>query len=211
MTLLEDLRRSVVEGRAADVERFIQEGLAQSVPVGALLSDGLIAAMSEVGCEFDRGEFYVPEMLVSARAMKAGLARLRPLLVDARVRQAGTVAVGTVQGDLHDIGKNLVAMMLEGAGFAVTDLGADVPVEGFVEAVRNGADIIGISALLTTTMTQIPRIIDALRVAGLRDRAKVIIGGAPLTEAFAERVGADGYAPDASRAMRLARELVGVA
>jgi len=211
MTMLAELRRSVIEGRTADVERLIQRGLAESVPAGTLLNEGLVAGMTEVGGLFDCGEFYVPEMLVSARAMKAGLALLRPMLVESSVRQAGRVAIGTVQGDLHDMGKNLVAMMLEGTGFVVTDLGADVPIGGFVEAARSGPDIIAISALLTTTMTQIPHIIEALKAAGLRARAKVIIGGAPLTEAFAERVGADGYAPDASRAVRLARQLVGVA
>ena len=211
MTMLAELRRSVIEGRTADVERLIQRGLAESVPAGTLLNEGLVAGMTEVGGLFDCGEFYVPEMLVSARAMKAGLALLRPMLVESSVRQAGRVAIGTVQGDLHDMGKNLVAMMLEGTGFVVTDLGADVPIGGFVEAARSGPDIIAISALLTTTMTQIPQIIEALKAAGLRERAKVIIGGAPLTEAFAERVGADGYAPDASRAVRLARQLVGVA
>ena len=211
MTMLAELRRSVIEGRTADVERLIQRGLAESVPAGTLLNEGLVAGMTEVGGLFDCGEFYVPEMLVSARAMKAGLALLRPMLVESSVRQAGRVAIGTVQGDLHDIGKNLVAMMLEGTGFVVTDLGADVPIGGFVEAARSGPDIIAISALLTTTMTQIPHIIEALKAAGLRERSKVIVGGAPLTEAFAERVGADGYAPDASRAVRLARQLVGVA
>ena len=211
MTMLAELRRSVIEGRTADVERLIQRGLAESVPAGTLLNEGLVAGMTEVGGLFDCGEFYVPEMLVSARAMRAGLALLRPMLVESSVRQAGRVAIGTVQGDLHDIGKNLVAMMLEGTGFVVTDLGADVPIGGFVEAARSGPDIIAISALLTTTMTQIPHIIEALKAAGLRERAKVIVGGAPLTEAFAERVGADGYAPDASRAVRLARQLVGVA
>ena len=210
MIRLDELRRSVLEGRSADVERLLQMGLAESVPIDTLLNEGLIGAMTEVGCLFDRGEFYVPEMLVSARAMKAGLALLRPLLTESSVGRAGRVTIGTVQGDLHDIGKNLVAMMLEGTGFAVTDLGADVPIERFVAAARHGTDIVAISALLTTTMTQIPHIIEALKAAGLRDRTKVIIGGAPLTAAYAQRVGADGFAPDASRAVRVARELVGM-
>jgi 5-methyltetrahydrofolate--homocysteine methyltransferase len=147
-------------------------------------------------------------MLISARAMKAGLELLRPRLSRAHVALAGRVVIGSVEGDLHDIGKNLVGMMLEGAGLEVVDLGTNVTADRFVEAARDGADVVGVSALLTTTMTGIPRVIDALAAAGLRARVKVMIGGAQVTEAFARQVGADGYAPDASQAAVLARRLL---
>jgi len=149
-------------------------------------------------------------MLIAARAMQAGLNVIRPLLAAGGVQAVARVAIGTVQGDLHDIGKNLVAMMLEGAGFEVTDLGTDVQPQKFVEAVRSGAQLIGISALLTTTMTKMPAVLEALKSAGLRDQARVIVGGAPLTQEFAEKIGADGYAPDASQAVTVSRSLLGL-
>jgi 5-methyltetrahydrofolate--homocysteine methyltransferase len=164
--------------------------------------------MAEVGQRFECGEFYVPEMLISARVMKGGLELLRPRLASAQVMPPGRVVLRSVEGDLHDIGKNLVGMMLEGAGFDVVDLGTNVVPDRFVEAARDGTDIVGISALLTTTMTRIPRVLDALAAAGLRERVKVMIGGAQVTEAFAQEVGADGYAPDASQAAVLARRLL---
>jgi 5-methyltetrahydrofolate--homocysteine methyltransferase len=174
-----------------------------------ILNEGLIPAMGEVGCRFEAGEYYLPEMLVSAQAMKASLNLLRPLLVERKVEPMGRVVVGTVQGDLHDIGKNLVSMMLEGAGFEVVDLGVDVPPGKFVEAAR-GAQVIGLSALLTTTMPTMGRVIPALKEAGVRDQVKVIVGGAPVTQAFADQIGADGYGPDASSAVRKVKELLGL-
>jgi 5-methyltetrahydrofolate--homocysteine methyltransferase len=165
--------------------------------------------MAEVGHLFEEGECFVPEMLIAARAMQTGLALLKPHLKNAEVSSAGKVAVGTVKGDLHDIGKNLVAMMLEGAGFEIIDLGTDVPAEKFVEAVREkGANIVAMSALLTTTMPSIDNTIKALTDAGLRDKVKVMIGGAPVTQTYADQIGADGFAPDASRAVATAKELM---
>src|SRR5690606_34783573 len=146
-----------------------------------------------VGARFERNEFYVPEMLIAARAMQAGLNILKPLLVESGVEPIGKVAIGTVKGDLHDIGKNLVAMMMEGAGFEVVDLGVDVAPEKFVDAVKNGVNLIAMSALLTTTMTNMQTTINALNEAGVRDRVKVMVGGAPVTDAYAKQVGADGY------------------
>jgi 5-methyltetrahydrofolate--homocysteine methyltransferase len=200
---------AVVEGDTSTVKVLVQEALDRQDDPAGVLNEGLIAGMREVGRLFEEGEYFVPEMLVAARAMKEGLAILRPVLVRANVRPAGKVLLGTVKGDLHDIGKNLVGMMLEGSGLEVEDLGTDVPPERFVEAVRSGgAGLLGLSALLTTTMPYIRTTIEALDEAGLRDKIKVIVGGAPITEAFAREIGADGYAPDASRAAALARSLI---
>jgi 5-methyltetrahydrofolate--homocysteine methyltransferase len=168
------------------------------------MNQGMIAAMAEVGRLFEEGEYFVPEMLIAARAMKAGLALIQPLLVDSGIEPSGKIAVGTV----HDIGKNLVAMMLEGAGFEIVDLGTDVPPEKFVEAAKSGVDLIGLSALLTTTMPSMEATIKALAAAGLRDQVKVMIGGAPVTPEYTAKIDADGYAPDASQAARLAKTLV---
>jgi 5-methyltetrahydrofolate--homocysteine methyltransferase len=167
----------------------------------------MLAGMAEVGRQFEEGECYVPEMLISARAMKAGLAKLKPSLKQADLRAAGKVAIGTVKGDLHDMGKNLVGMMLEGAGFTVRDLGVDVSPEAFVAA-ADDVDVIGLSALLTTTMGQMQDTLNALDAAGKRSKVKVMVGGAPVTEDFARRIGADGYAADASRAVALAKSLI---
>jgi 5-methyltetrahydrofolate--homocysteine methyltransferase len=165
--------------------------------------------MGEVGRLFEAGEFYVPEMLVAARAMKGCLEILRPLLVDSDVKPVGTVVIGTVSGDLHDIGKNLVAMMLEGAGFEVHDLGVDVSPQKFVEAVQaTDPDIVAMSALLTTMMAEMEATVNALRRAEMLDKARILVGGAPVNAAFAEKIGADGYAPDASQASAVARRLV---
>jgi 5-methyltetrahydrofolate--homocysteine methyltransferase len=173
-----------------------------------LLREGLIAAMAQVGQLYEEGEIFVPEMLVAARAMTAALGVLKPHLVEEGVEAAGTVAIGTVQGDLHDIGKNLVAMMLEGSGFEIMDLGVDVPAERFVQAVREGANVVAMSALLTTTMTNMREIIQAITDAGLRDQASIVIGGAPITKTYADEIGADGYATDASGAVRVVREVL---
>ena len=175
---------------------------------GVILNDAMVASMAEVGKRFEEGEYYVPEMLIAARAMKEGLAILKPLLREAKVQSAGKVAAGTVRGDLHDIGKNLVCMMLEGAGFEILDLGTDVAPEKFVESVKEShVDFIAMSALLTTTMPNMQQTIDALKAAGVRDQVKIMIGGAPVTENYARQIGADGYAPDASRAVALAKSL----
>lgn len=207
--IFQSIREGILEGNSKLVEGKVQEALDAKVGAGEILNGALIPAMAEVGQLYEDGEYFVPEMLIAARAMKAGLALLKPHLVDASVEPLGTVAVGTVQGDLHDIGKNLVCLMLEGAGFEIKDLGADVSPEKFVEAVKaGGIDIVAMSALLTTTMSRMKDTIEALRSAGVRDNVKVIIGGAPVTEAYAREVGADGYAPDASQAVSLAKKLI---
>lgn len=205
---LKPIYENVIEGQAEEVERGVRTALAAGVEAGTILNEGLVAAMDEVGCRFEDGDFFVPEMLISAKAMQAGLALLKPHLATTDVKAAGKIAIGTVKGDLHDIGKNLVGMMLEGAGFEIVDLGVDATPEAFVGAVREGANLIGLSALLTTTMSNMGATIEALKAAGLRDQVKVMIGGAPVTEEFARSIGADAFAPDASSATRIARQLV---
>jgi len=210
MKILDDIRQSVIDGNMNDTQQMVKKALAEQLPPGQILKDGLISAMTEVGRRFECQEFYVPEMLVSARAMKSGLALLRPHLVAAHIQAVGKVVIGTVQGDLHDIGKNLVGMMLEGAGFEVIDLGTDVPANKYVAAVKDHhPDIIACSALITTTMPRMAEVILALREAGLRDQVRVMIGGAPVTEKYAADIGADGYAPDAAQAATLAKGLSG--
>jgi 5-methyltetrahydrofolate--homocysteine methyltransferase len=200
---------AVVEGQHKAVVQKVQEALDAGTPADVILTQGLVTAMSEVGRLFEEGEFFVPEMLIAARAMQAGLGLLKPHLVEANIQSTGKVVLGTVKGDLHDIGKNLVAMMLEGAAFEIVDLGSDVSPEKFVEAVEtSGAQILAMSALLTTTMPNMKNTIDALEAAGLRHKVKVIIGGAPITDAYAKQIGADGYASDASRAVSLAKALM---
>jgi 5-methyltetrahydrofolate--homocysteine methyltransferase len=205
---LKQIFDNVIEGAAPDVEAGVKQALAEGVGADVILKEALIAAMDEVGVRYEEGDIFVPEMLVAARAMQAGLALLKPHLVGADSESAGKVAIGTVKGDLHDIGKNLVAMMLEGAGFEIMDLGVDVPPQAFVKAVEDGAQVIGMSALLTTTMSNMGVTVDALKAAGLRDKVKVMIGGAPVTQEYATQIGADGFAADASSATRVARELV---
>ena len=205
---LNQIYENVLNGEAAEVEAGVRTALEAGVSAEEILNKGFIAAMEEVGRLYEAGEFFVPEMLIAARAMQAGLKILKPFLVESKVRSAGKVAIGTVKGDLHDIGKNLVAMMLEGAGFEVVDLGIDVPPETFVTAAREGAQIIGLSALLTTTMVNMEATIEALKVAGLRDRVKILVGGAPVTSAYAVQIGADAFAPDATSAARTARTLI---
>ncbi|MCA2000294.1 MAG: corrinoid protein [Chloroflexi bacterium] len=205
---LKKIFNSVLEGAAPEVEAGVKEALAAGVGADVILKEALIAAMDEVGRQYEEGDMFVPEMLVAARAMQAGLTLLKPHLVGGGTESAGKVAIGTVKGDLHDIGKNLVAMMLEGAGFEIMDLGVDVPPQTFVDAVGKGAQIIGMSALLTTTMSNMGVTIEALKAAGLRGKVKVMVGGAPVTQDFANQIGADGFAADASSATRLARELL---
>jgi 5-methyltetrahydrofolate--homocysteine methyltransferase len=209
MSLLDEMRQSVIDGDMPGTQTLMRQALAQKFPPELILRAGLISAMEEVGERFERGEFFVPEMLVSARAMKSGLALLRPHLVAAKVRAVGKAVMGTVQGDLHDIGKNLVGMMLEGAGFEVIDLGADVLADQYITAVKEHApQLLACSALLTTTMPRMQDIIAALNDAGLRRQVKVMIGGAPVTKEYAMQIGADGYAPDAVSAAALAKQLI---
>ncbi len=211
MDQIDAIFNSVLEGQASAAQAGVNAALAAGVPAETILKDGLIAAMTEVGRLFEENEYFVPEMLVAARAMQSGLALLKPLLAAGGTTPGGRVVIGTVKGDLHDIGKNLVGMMLEGAGFEVVDLGTDVSAEKFVTAVKqHGAQVIGMSALLTTTMPGMATTIKALEEAGLRGQVKVMIGGAPLTDEFAKRIGADGYSPDASAAVRLAKSLTGM-
>jgi len=205
---IKEIYQNVIEGNAPAVQAGVNAALAQGLAADVILSQALIAAMEEVGKRFEEGEFFVPEMLIAARAMQSGLAILKPRLVESGVKAAGQIAIGTVKGDLHDIGKNLVAMMLEGAGYEVKDLGTDVDPQAFVKAAQEGAQVIGMSALLTTTMSNMQNTIQALQAAGLRDKVKVVIGGAPVTEVYARQIGADAFAPDASSAVRTVRQLV---
>jgi 5-methyltetrahydrofolate--homocysteine methyltransferase len=207
--LFEKIAKNLYHGEDKLVAQLVQEALDAAVPAGQILSDGLIAGMDEVGRDFKAGELFVPEVLIAARAMHAGMNVLRPLLTESDTPTAGVYVIGTVKGDLHDIGKNLVRMMLEGAGFQTVDLGTDVEAQAFVDAVReHKPHLLGMSALLTTTMTQMKATVEALEEAGLRDSVKIMIGGAPVTAAFAEGIGADAYAPDAASAVDVARELV---
>lgn len=205
---LKPIYTAVLDGDMEAVTEGVQSALDKGNTPGEILNEALIAAMGEVGRLFEDGEYFVPEMLIAARAMKAGLGLLKPFLVDSGIEPIGTVAIGTVKGDLHDIGKNLVSMMLEGAGFEVMDLGTDVSAESFVDAIQQGADLIGFSALLTTTMPAMETTIQAIEAAGLRNQVKIMIGGAPVTAEYAQKIGADGYAPDASQAASLAKSLL---
>ncbi len=209
MALIEEIREAVINGQAKQVLPKVEQALKEGIPAQTILQDGLISAMAKVGQLFEDGEYFVPEMLIAARAMKGALEILKPHLVDSGVQPVGKVAIGTVKGDLHDIGKSLVAMMLEGAGFEVVDLGVDVPPEKFIDQVKNGANIVALSALLTTTMPNMKGVLEALNSTGLRTKTKVLIGGAPVTQAYADEIGADGYSSDASAAVRKARALIG--
>jgi 5-methyltetrahydrofolate--homocysteine methyltransferase len=209
---LDAIFEAVLNGDAKTTEAEVKSALETNISAADILHKACIPAMSEVGHQFEIGEKFVPEMLISARAMKAAVTILKPYLVEEDVEVLGAVVLGTVAGDLHDIGKNLVGMMLEGAGFEIIDLGTDISAQQFVDAVRdNKPDILGMSALLTTTMAAIPRTIKALQEAGVRDKVKIIIGGAPVTQDYSDTVGADGFAPDAGSASRVAKALLGVA
>ncbi len=200
---------AIIDGVAKSAAAAVESAIIEGIDPATILNESMIAAMSEVGKLFEEGEYYVPEMLISAKAMQAGLAVLKPHLVKDSYKSAGKVVAGTVKGDLHDIGKNLVCMMLEGAAFEIIDLGSDVPSQKFVDAVRdNKADFVAMSALLTTTMPEMKNTIEALTEAGLRSQVKVLIGGAPVTSQYAHDIGADGFAPDASRAVALAKSLI---
>jgi len=211
MDYRETIFKGILEGDMPAVEQATQAALDAQMSPGEILNQAMIPAMDEVGRLFEENEYYVPELLVAARAMKAGLAILRPHLVATGIEPKGRVALGTVKGDLHDIGKNLVGIMIEGAGFEVIDLGVDVGPAQFVDAVKDkDAQVIGMSALLTTTMPGMQRTIEALNQEGLRDRVKVIIGGAPVTQRYADEIGADGYGRDAAAAAKLVKQLLGV-
>ena len=207
--ILQGLFDDTLVGNAPSVKALTEEGLAQGMDPETLLYDALIPSLEEVGARFERGDFFVPEMLIAARAMQGALDILRPLLAETGAKPIGTFVMGTVKGDVHDIGKNLVNIMLEGAGFTVYDLGVNVPPERFVEQVEeHKPDIVGFSAFLTTTMPMFKANINALEKAGLRDKVIVMVGGAPVTKEYADVVGADGYAAVASTAVRLAKELI---
>jgi 5-methyltetrahydrofolate--homocysteine methyltransferase len=209
MSIIQEIRTSVINGQAKETTAKVEQALKEGISPDVILKEGLIDAMREVGRMFEEGEYFVPEMLIAARAMKGALAILKPKLVDQGVEPMGKVVIGTVKGDLHDIGKSLVAMMLEGAGFEVVDLGTDVTPEKFIEVLQQGATVLAMSALLTTTMPQMKTTIEAVKAAGLREKTHIMIGGAPVTQAYADEIGADGYAPDASAAVRKAQELLG--
>ncbi|MDR2525475.1 MAG: corrinoid protein [Oscillospiraceae bacterium] len=206
---LEELALAVQRGRAKDVATLVEAGLEEGKTAQELLEQGLLAGMRVIGGKFKNNEVFVPEVLIAARALSKGTELLKSRLVDEGVVSVGKVVIGTVQGDLHDIGKNLVRMMLEGAGLEVIDLGVDVSPEAFVAAVREHApQIVAMSSLLTTTMVNQRLVIDALKEAGLRDSVKVMVGGAPVTQAFCEEIGADGYTPDAASAADMAKAFV---
>lgn len=207
--LIQAIFDGVMEGDQKSVETNVIDALESGLAPALILNDGMIAAMSEVGRLFEVGEYFVPEMLIAARAMQTGLVILKPKLMEADVEPIGTVVIGTVRGDLHDIGKNLVAMMLEGAGFEIRDLGTDVAPETFVATIQSEkTDIVAISALLTTTMPRMKATIEALEETGIRNQVKVMIGGAPVTEEYALQIKADGFSSNASSAVRLAKSLL---
>jgi len=207
--ILETIKDMVVGGKYNDIEEQVQRAVDSGIDLNRLINDALISAMDIVGKRFAASEIYVPEMLVSAKTMKLGLDIIKPLLQSGEAENRGTIVMGTVKGDLHDIGKNLVTMMMEGAGFKIIDLGVDVKIEDLIDTVKKEAvDIIGLSALLTTTMPEMRNVIEALEEAGLRNQLKVIVGGAPIDQGFADKIGADGFGADAVEAVQLARELV---
>ena len=211
MSILTDISENLQRGKAKIVKELVQQAIDEGIPVQQILDEGLLSGMGVIGEKFKNNEVFVPEVLVAARAMNMGAQLLKPLMADAGVEAAGKVCIGTVKGDMHDIGKNLVRMMIEGKGFEVTDLGVDVAPEKFVSFLQehDDIDIVCCSALLTTTMPEIGATIRAIEEAGLRDKVKVMIGGAPVTQAYADEVGADAYTPDAGAAAVKAAELVG--
>ena len=209
MDILEEIAIGVEKGDSSSVQALTDKALTQNISVGEILNNGLVAGMDVIGEKFKNNEVFIPEVLISAKAMKAGMELIKPLLAKANVESKGKVVIGTVKGDLHDIGKRIVAMLLEGAGFEVTDLGVDVSKEKFLEFVeKERADILGMSALLTTTMTYMKEVIEAVENANLKQDVRVIIGGAPVTHSYAEEIKADGYAPDAASAVDLVKDLL---
>jgi 5-methyltetrahydrofolate--homocysteine methyltransferase len=209
---LSKLSTAVIEGNFKDITQLTQEAINGGLDAQQILNEGLMPGMDHIGVQFRAGNVFVPEVLRSARAMQTSMDLLKPLLIQSGVKMRGKVLLGTVKGDLHDIGKNLVGMMCEGAGFEVKDLGKDIAPEDFVKAVKEfEPDVVGMSALLTTTMRSMDQTIKALQEAGVRDRVKIIIGGAPVTGSFAEQIGADGYASNAAAAVEMVKKFVGVA
>lgn len=201
MSTLEDISAFLQKGKANEVKAAVEQAIAEGLTAKSILEDGLMAGMGIIGGKFKRNEVYVPEVLIAARAMNAGLVPLKPLLVSSGVKSKGTVVLGTVKGDLHDIGKNLVRMMMEGKGLLVHDLGVDVSSDKFVAAVKeHNADLVCCSALLTTTMNEMRNVVEALKTAGVRDKVLVMVGGAPVTDTFCKSIGADLYSPDAASA-----------
>jgi methylmalonyl-CoA mutase cobalamin-binding domain/chain len=207
--ILKGLYDNTLIGNAPEVKQLTEQGVADGMDPESMLYDALIPSLEEVGARFERGDFFVPEMLIAARAMQGALDILRPLLAETGAQTVGTYVMGTVKGDVHDIGKNLVNIMLEGAGFTVHDLGVNVAPEVFIDAINeHKPDIVGFSAFLTTTMPMFKANINALEKAGIRDNVIVMVGGAPVTQEYADKVGADAYAPDASTAVRMAKDLI---
>jgi len=210
VTVLEQMQENVVAGNESKVVELTQKALDEGIAPEKILNGGFVPGMEIVGRKFQENEIYVPEMLMSARAMKAGMKLLEPFLTEAGIEPIGKIVIGTVKGDLHDIGKNLVAMMLEGGGFEVIDAGVDVSPQKFMDLVKeNKPDILCLSALLTTTMTEIKNVIEAFKEKDLRDDVKIMVGGAPLTEEYSKEIGADGYSSDAASAVNIAKELLG--
>lgn len=208
---LQALADNIIRGKMNPAIEMTKQAIEEGIEPQNIITKGLIAGMAVVGDKFKKNEFYVPEVLIAARAMNGCLKLLKPLLAETGVKPVGTVVIGTVKGDLHDIGKNLVAMMLQGNGFEVIDLGVDVSPEKYIEAANeNKAELIALSALLTTTMPGMKQTVDAVEAAGIRSSVKVMIGGAPVTQKFSDEIGADGYAPDAASAVDKAKELLGV-
>jgi len=209
MATLEELSQAVIEGDYEKSELLVKELVGQKTDLGDILNKGLIAGMNHVGEQFKEGNYFVPEVMISARAMQAGLNIIEPMMAGTNADYKGTIIIGTVQGDVHDIGKNLVTMMLKGGGYKVYDIGTDIKPERFVSEVREKKpDILAMSSLLTTTMHYMQKTIDALVAAGLRDKVKVIVGGAPITQAYADKIGADGYSKDAASAVDLVGKLI---
>lgn len=211
MTIFEKIADEVQKGDSEAVEALVNEALSLEIPADKIMDDGLVKGMNIVSEKFKNNECFIPEILVSAKAMTVGLGILKPLLAEKNVKPLGRAVIGTIQGDLHDIGKNIVGMLLQGAGFEIIDLGADVHADRFVESAKNeNADLMGMSALLTTTMINMKTVIDGLKEAGVRENVKVIIGGAPVTQAYADQIGADGYATDAATGVDVAKKLLDI-
>jgi len=208
---LKQIADNLIKGKAPEVKELVQKALDEGIDVEKVLNEGLVAGMNVVGVKFKANEFYVPEVLIAARAMKGGMGILRPILIEKNIKGVGTIVIGTAKGDLHDIGKNLVGMMLEGAGFEVIDIGVDVSAEKFVQTAKEkDASLIGLSALLTTTMVSMKDVVKAAQETGLDGKVKIMIGGAPVTQSYADEIGANGYAPDAASAVDKAKELLGI-
>ncbi len=212
MTDLKEISEALMAGKADQVKKLVEQAVAEKIHVRKILEQGLLAGMEVIGRKFKANEVYVPEVLIAARAMHAGMNVLAPHLAASGVKPVGKIVLGTVKGDLHDIGKNLVGMMFKGAGFEVADVGIDVPPEKFANAIKETkAEILALSALLTTTMPAMKTVIDNLKTTGLRGKVKIMVGGAPVTQNYANEIGADGYAPDAASAAELAKKFAGVA